>query len=111
MNKLILFFFFICCFINGFAQDFVRVNDGQFTLTGKNYNYIGTNYWYAALLATTPAGKERLAKELDFLQAHKINNLRIVAAAEGVGDIITVPRIAPATQPQQGIFSEEVFKD
>ena len=110
MNKLILFFFFICCFCYGFAQDFVKVKDGQFTLAEKNYNYIGTNYWYAALLATTDAGKKRLAEELDFLQFHKINNLRIVAAAEGVGDIITVPRIAPSTQPQQAVFSEEVLQ-
>lgn len=110
MNKLILFSFFIVSFINVFAQNFVKVNDGKFTLADKNYNYIGTNYWYGALLATTAPGKERLIKELDLLQKHNITNLRIVAAAEGEGNIITVPRIAPATQPQQGIFSEEVLQ-
>ncbi len=110
MKKFILFSFLLTFFTSAFTQNFVKVIDGQFSLEGKNYNYIGTNYWYAALLATTPAGKLRLAKELDFLQSHKINNLRIVAAAEGVGDIITVPRIAPATQTQQGVFSEEVLQ-
>lgn len=110
MKKTVLFSLFLTFFTNTFAQSFVKVIDGQLSLDGKNYNYIGANYWYAGLLATKATGKERLAKELDFLKAHNISNLRIVAAAEGVGDIITVPRIAPATQPQQGVFSEEVLQ-
>ncbi len=110
MKKFILIIIFLASFAGVNAQSFVKVTNGQFTLETNNYHYLGTNYWYAALLATTPAGKERLNRELDFLKAHNVTNLRIVAAAEGEGNIITVPRIAPATQPQQGVFNEEVLQ-
>lgn len=97
-------------YVNTKAQKFVQVKDGHFVLEGKAYHYIGTNYWYAPLLSLTPQGKQRLNTELDFLVKHQVKNLRIVAAAEGVGDIITVPRIGPAAQPTQGVFNDTVLQ-
>ena len=64
---------------------FVRRQGTGFVLAGKPYRYIGANYWYGGLLATQgAAGKARLVKELDFLQAHGIRNLRVMVGAEGL---------------------------
>ncbi len=91
-------------------QNFVQTNKMQFTIAGKPYYYIGTNYWYGGLLALqqdSAKGKERLIKELDFMQSQGVNNLRVLVGAEGTGIINGVKRVAPALQPEQGIFREE----
>ena len=61
-------------------KDFISVNEGQFIRNGKSYHYIGTNYWYGASLAADTIGGDRmrLTKELDFLKALGIDNLRIM---------------------------------
>ena len=91
---------------------FVHKSGHQFTLNGKPYYFIGTNYWYGGLLAIQKdslAGKQRLIKELDFMQAQGITNLRVLAGAEGKGLINEVNRVAPPLQPEQGIFDENVL--
>ncbi len=71
--------------------------------------FIGTNYWYGSLLPLQKAtGNERLIIELDFLKAHGVTNLRIIAGAEGNGKINGIIRIGPALQPQNGIFENYV---
>ena len=95
-----------------FSGDFVRKNHVQFTINGKPYKYIGTNYWYGSLLALhkdESRGKERLKAELDFLQQAGVHNVRILAGAEGTGIINEVYRVAPPLQPEQGVFNEEVL--
>lgn len=57
---------------------YVRVKDGQFTLDGKPYKYMGTNLWAASYMP-----KARLTKELDTLQGIGVKNLRIMALSEG----------------------------
>ena len=52
--------------LSSFAQDFVRVEDGQFMRHGKPYYYVGTNFWASTILASEGAGgnRERLCREL-----------------------------------------------
>jgi len=96
-----------------FAQTpFVKVKDHQFLLGGKPYYFIGTNYWYGTLLGLEKdkkRGVERLRKELDFLKANGVTNLRIMAGAEGAGLINGVTRVGPPLQPVQGKFNTEVL--
>ena len=46
---------------------FVRVSNGRLTVNGKPYYYIGTNFWYGAILGSQGQGgnRERLLRELD----------------------------------------------
>lgn len=64
---------------------FVRVSGNQFTIAGKPYRYVGVNMWYGAYLGSPEADigdRARLVKELDFLSAMGVTNLRILGASE-----------------------------
>ena len=89
---LVLLFFYISNIL--FAQQsFVTASNGQFISEGKPYYYIGVNYWYGGLVANDNIGKERIRKELDFLKAKGVDNLRVMAGAEGIGQINGVPDV------------------
>jgi mannan endo-1,4-beta-mannosidase len=91
---------------------FVIVKNHQFYLDDKPYYFIGTNYWYGGLLGLEKdkrRGIERLRKELDFLKANGVTNLRLMAGAEGSGMINGVMRVGPPLQPRQGEFNEDVL--
>ncbi|MDB5203322.1 MAG: endo-beta-mannanase [Ferruginibacter sp.] len=111
MGKII--FTFLCCCAASLVckaqPGLVIVKGHQFILDGKKYHYIGANYWYGGLLATTEAGKIRLKKELDFLASKGVNNLRVLAVAEGEGIITAVERVQPAYQPAKGIFRDSIL--
>ena len=64
---------------------FVTVKDGEFYIGDSVYRYVCTNFWYGAILASAGKGgnRERLARELDTLQAIGINNLRILVGGDG----------------------------
>ena len=49
------------------TTDFVTVKDGHFERSGTPYYYIGTNFWYGAILGSEGQGgnRERLCQELD----------------------------------------------
>ena len=70
---------------------FVRVSNGRLTVNGKPYYYIGTNFWYGAILGSQGQGgnRERLLRELDYLKALGINNLRVLVGADGKDGIPT----------------------
>lgn len=109
------FFFLVTIFfsLSIFAQSpFVRVKNHQFFIGDKPYYFIGTNYWYGSLLGLEKdkkRGVERLRKELDFLKANGVTNLRILGGAEGTGLLNNVPRVGPPLQPVQGKFNTEVL--
>ena len=93
-------------------SSFVKVEGHQFSLDGRPYYYIGTNYWYGSLLGLVrdrKRGVERLRKELDFLKAHGVTNLRLMAGAEGAGMINGVTRVGPPLQTRPGEFDEGVL--
>ena len=52
-------------------NNFVRVENGQFIRNGKPYYYIGTNFWYGAILGSEGEGgnRVRLCRELDSLKS------------------------------------------
>jgi mannan endo-1,4-beta-mannosidase len=91
------------------ASSFVTAHDGKFYCHGKPYYYIGTNYWYGPLLASPGAtgDRERLAKELDFLAAHGLKNLRILAGAEGPDD--QPYRVTPGLQISPGKYNQDLL--
>ena len=70
------------------GQTFVTAKDGKLFADGKEYRFVGTNYWYGSLLGLEKdkaRGIERLRKELDFLKKNGVTNLRLMAGAEGTG--------------------------
>ncbi|MCP9749630.1 beta-mannosidase [Ferruginibacter sp. HRS2-29] len=91
-------------------SSFVKAHDGKFTIEGKPYRFIGANYWFAGILGTTEAGKARIVKELDFLIAHGVDNLRVMAVAEGSGLISGVERVQPAFQQEKGKYDTTLLK-
>jgi len=113
--KKITFSLFLCVLfaLGAVAQSpFVKVKDHQFYIGQKPYYFIGTNYWYGSLLGLEKdkkRGLQRLRKELDFLKANGVTNLRILGGAEGLGLLNNVPRVAPPLQPVQGKFNMEVL--
>lgn len=93
---------------------FVTRVGGAFVVDNTPYHYIGANYWQGALLANTAAygkaGRARVVRELDFLAAHGVTNLRILAGAEGTGAIDGSYRVGPSLQPRKGVFSEAALQ-
>ena len=88
---------------------FITTKDGQFIKNGKPYYYIGTNYWYGAILGSTGefGNRERLLKELDIMKEHGIDNLRILAGAEGPDG--EPRRVTPALQLEPGKYNNELL--
>lgn len=41
------------------AKDFVKVENGHFVRGGKPYYYVGTNFWYGAILGSEGQGGDR----------------------------------------------------
>ncbi|HSC39198.1 MAG TPA: cellulase family glycosylhydrolase, partial [Chitinophagaceae bacterium] len=89
---------------------FVNRRGGHFFLNGAPYYYIGANYWYGGLLANSVEGRRRVKRELDFLAARHVSNLRVMAGAEGSGAINGVTRVGPALQPEQGRFNPDLLE-
>ena len=88
---------------------FVKVKAHQFTVDGKPYYYIGTNYWYGAILASRASygNRDRLLRELDFMKEIGITNLRIQAGAEGPDD--EPFRVTPSLQVAPGKYNDEIL--
>ncbi len=104
---LIIFFFFGS---PAFAQqDFVKVKGHQFVIRDKPYKFLGVNMWYAGLLATNEEGKQRLVHELDFLKKQGVNNIRVLAMAEGMGIINGKYRVTPALRPTKDSIDNELL--
>ncbi|MCW4469054.1 cellulase family glycosylhydrolase [Flavobacterium sp. MFBS3-15] len=89
-------------------QPRITVKGTQFYKGDKPYHYIGTNYWYGALLASKDGGdRKRLAEELDLLKSNGVDNLRILVGAEAGNQDFTV---TPALQPQQGRYDDNLLE-
>lgn len=110
--RLLLFILFVAVLTNAQSSQFVSVKGHNLRLNNQPYYFVGTNYWYGSLLGLQKdrrKGVERLRKELDFLKANGVTNLRLMAGAEGSGLINNVMRVGPPLQPEQGKFDESVL--
>ncbi|MFZ2287306.1 MAG: beta-mannosidase [Bacteroidales bacterium] len=89
--------------------DFVTVTDGIFQLSGEPYYYIGANYWYGAILGTKGeyGDRERLIRELDHMKSIGIENLRVLAGAEGPDN--EPFRVTPALITSPGEFNDDLL--
>ena len=88
---------------------YVRVENGQFIRAGEPYTYIGTNFWYGAILASEGEGgdRERLVRELDTLKALGIENLRVLVGGDGPDGVFS--RIEPTLQKAPGVYNDTIL--
>ena len=86
IHKLLLTGLLVAMWLPMFGQSkFVTVRDGHFEKDGTPYYYVGTNFWYGAILGSEGQGgdRKRLAKELDLMKKMGIDNLRILVGSDG----------------------------
>lgn len=87
--------------------ELISVKESKFYKGDNPYYFVGANYWYGPLIAAKNIGdRERLIKELDLMKSVGIDNLRILAGAEGDGGD---SRVHPALQPEQGVYNENLL--
>ena len=115
MKKAVIFLSIMCALILTQScnktpqQNFVKVQDGHFVIGEKPYYFIGTNFWYGAILASEGQGgnRERLHKELDFMKSIGINNLRVLVGADGeAGQAV---KVMPTLQLAPGVYNDTIF--
>lgn len=90
-------------------DDFVKVKQGLFIRNGKPYYYVGTNFWYGAILASEGEGgnRERLCRELDSLKNIGIDNLRILIGADGKRGVPN--KVEPTLQVSPGVYNDTIL--
>ena len=106
----VLLFLLGACAPKPAEHSFIKVNaDGQFVRDGKPYYFVGTNFWYGAILGSEGEGgnRERLHKELDFLKSIGINKLRVLVGADGENGIKT--RVEPSLQVAPGVYNDTIL--
>ena len=89
---------------------FVRVEDGRFISQDYPSHFIGTNFWYGAILASDGQGgdRARLEKELDFLKESGLVNLRVLVGGDGPDGVPT--RVTPNLQKEPGVYNDTIFR-
>lgn len=89
---------------------FVTVgDDGAFHLGDSVYTYVGTNLWYAPILASDGRGGDigRLARELDTLKSLGVDNIRVLAGGDGEEGIPS--HISPVLQTAPGVYNDTLL--
>lgn len=89
--------------------NFVRVSDGEFMVGDSLYHYVGTNFWAAPILASTGRGGDRelLKRELDLMQQIGIDNIRVLAGADGEEGIPS--HVMPVLQTAPGCYNDTIL--
>lgn len=92
------------------STDYVQVRDGKFYRGTEEYKFIGTNFWFGAILASEGQGgnRERLARELDLMQEVGITNVRVLASGEGPDTVAS--HVLPVLQPQPGVYNDTILR-
>lgn len=87
----------------------VSVRDGHFERHGKPYYYVGTNFWYGAILGSEGQGgdRARLARELDALKAAGMDNLRILVGSDGRRGVTA--KVEPTLQVAPGVYNDTIL--
>lgn len=91
------------------SQDFVRVENGHFVRGGQPYYYVGTNFWYGAILGSEGQGgdRQRLVRELDAMKQLGIDNLRILVGSDGERGVTT--KVEPTLQIKPGVYNDTIL--
>ena len=102
---------FVCgaCTSTSNQKQFITVKNGQFIKNDRPYYYIGTNFWYGAILGSEGEGgdKNRLIAELDSLAAIGVDNLRILVGADGVNGVTA--KVEPTLQVAPGVYNDTIL--
>jgi mannan endo-1,4-beta-mannosidase len=108
-----LFIFLAAVNIAVAQQDFVKRSRQKFTVNNKPWYFVGTNMWYANILAMANdkgGDRKRLVRELDFLKQQGVNNLRILIGAQGQDKLVNgVYPVHPAMQTATGVYNQDVL--
>ncbi len=88
---------------------FVKVEDGKFVCEDYPSHFVGTNFWYGAILGSEGVGGDRvrLEAELDTLKALGMTNLRVLVGGDGPDGIPT--RVSPTLQKEPGVYNDTIF--
>ncbi len=91
------------------TSPFVNVEGGHFVRNGQPYYYVGTNFWYGAILGSEGQGgdRERLCRELDEMKRMGIDNLRILVGSDGQRGVTT--KVEPTLQEAPGIYNDTIL--
>ncbi len=91
------------------SSPFIRVENGQLMKGDAPYYYVGTNFWYGAILGSEGQGgdRERLAQELDFLKSIGVDNLRILVGSDGSRGITA--KVEPTLQTAPGVYNDTIL--
>lgn len=90
-------------------SEFARVENARFVIPHAPSRFVGTNFWYGALLATEgpSCDRDRLCRELDRLKAAGITNLRILVGSEGNEGVIS--KVEPILQTAPGVYNDKAL--
>lgn len=91
------------------TSPFIHVENGQFVRNGQPYYFVGTNFWYGAILGSTGQGGDRvrLARELDYMKSIGIDNLRVLVGADGERGVPA--KVEPTLQIAPGVYNDTIF--
>ena len=91
------------------APEFVRVADGEFYIGDSVYRYVGTNFWYGAILGSEGRGgaRGRLACEPDRRQRTGGGDLRVLVG--GDGEEGQPSHIMPVLQTAPGVYNDTIL--
>lgn len=97
------------CLLAQECGQFVKVQDGQFIKQGKPYYFVGTNFWYGAILGSKGEGgdRKRLCQELDAMKRNGIDNLRILVGSDGECGVKT--KVEPTLQVAPGKYNDDIL--
>lgn len=88
---------------------FVKTANNRLVKNGKEYHFIGTNMWYATILASTGEGGDRVrfCKELDAMREIGITNIRIVTGPDAGSDLANPAK--PYLQEAPGMLNDTIL--
>lgn len=100
----------LLCLCHGPKPSFVKVEDGRFVCEDYPSHFVGTNFWYGAILGSEGQGgdRARLEAELDTLKALGMVNLRVLVGGDGPDGIPT--RVSPTLQKEPGVYNDTIFR-
>ena len=89
---------------------FITADGTRFINKGQPYRYIGTNMWYASILASVGEGgdRERFCKELDNLKEIGVTNLRILTGPDAGSNLANPAK--PYLQSAPGILNDTILQ-